>query len=300
VTVLDAAKAAAAALTPAERAVVEAVLAEPTGVAFGTVADLARRSGTSGPTVVRVARKLGFDGFRQLQAAVQAEMQAEVGGALAPAVERIRQRRAPGGGRGLEAAMAAEVANVEASLSAADTRAYATAVRLLADRRRQVFVVAGEAERGVAVTVADQLGQLRDGVTVVAGAPTRTAAQVAVAAGQRATVLAVDVRRYDAWLLDAVAALRVGGADVVAVTDGPLSPLTEGAAAWFAVRAEGAGPFDSHVGTLALLHALVAGVADRLRGSATARLEQIERAWQRTSAMHGAERGADVDPPRRF
>jgi DNA-binding MurR/RpiR family transcriptional regulator len=296
VTVLDAAKAAASGLTPAERAVVDAVLAEPTGVAFGTVADLARRSGTSGPTVVRVARKLGFDGFRQLQAAVQAE----VGGALAPAVERIRQRRPPRGGRGLQAAIAAEVANVEASLSAADTRAYATAVRLLADRRRQVLVVAGDAERGVAVTVADQLGQLRDGVTVVAGAPTRTAAQVAVAAGQPATVLAVDVRRYDAWLLDAVAALRLGGADVVAVTDGPLSPLTEGAAAWFAVRAEGAGPFDSHVGTLALLHALVAGVADRLRGSATARLEQIERAWQRTAAMCGAERGADPDSPRRF
>jgi DNA-binding MurR/RpiR family transcriptional regulator len=235
---------------------------------------------------VRVARKLGFAGFRQLQAAIQAEVQAEVGGGLAPAVERIRRRSGRRGNGALDAAIAAEVANVEASLSGADSRAYATAVRLLADRRRRVVVVAGDAERGVAVTVADQLAQLRDGVTVVAGPPTRVAAQVAVAAGQPVTVLAVDVRRYDTWLLDAVSALRAGGADIVAVTDGPLSPLTEGAAAWFAVRAEGAGPFDSHVGTLALLHALVAGVADRLRDTATARLEQIERAWQRTTALH--------------
>ncbi|MBA2283009.1 MAG: MurR/RpiR family transcriptional regulator, partial [Acidimicrobiia bacterium] len=64
-TIREAALAAAAdGLTPAERQVVEAVLAEPARVAFGTVAELAGRSGTSGPTVVRVARKLGYDGYR--------------------------------------------------------------------------------------------------------------------------------------------------------------------------------------------------------------------------------------------
>ena len=76
--------------------------------------------------------------------------------------------------------------------------------------------------------------------------------------------------------------LRHAGGKVVAVTDGPLSPLVTGAEAWFAVTAEGAGPFDSHVGTLALLHALVAGVADRLRGSATDRLDRLEAAWRTT------------------
>ena len=280
-TVLDAAKEAAAGLTPAERAVAEAVLADPARVAFGTVAELAARSGTSGPTVVRVARKLGYAGFRDLQAAVQAE----VGGGLAPAAERIR-RAAPARQSPLDRALAVELANVDSSLGAVDRRTLAGAVRLLADRRRRVLVVAGDAERGVAATFADQLGQLRDGVALVEGAPPRVAAAVAVAAGAPAVAVAVDVRRYDAWLLETVTSLRAGGADVVAVTDGPLSPLTEGAAAWFAVRAEGSGPFDSHVGTLAVLHLLVAGVAEALRGSAASRLEQIEASWQRTGALH--------------
>lgn len=280
-TVLDAAKVAAPGLTPAERSVVDAVLAEPMLVAFGTVADLARRSGTSGPTVVRVARKLGYDGFRRLQAAVQAE----VGSGLAPAVERIR--RAPGrAGDALGPAAAVELANVDTTLANADPHAYVTAVRLLADRRRAVLVVAGDAERGVALTFTDQLGQLRDGVTLVEGAPTRVAALVAVRTGEPMTAVVVDVRRYDAWVLDIVRRLRDAGADVIAVTDSALSPLTEGASAWFAVRAEGPGPFDSHVGTLALLHALVAGAATRLRGTATARLERIEAAWQDTGALH--------------
>ena len=51
------------ALTPAERRVAAVVADDPEAVAFGTVADVARRSGASGATVVRLATKLGFDGF---------------------------------------------------------------------------------------------------------------------------------------------------------------------------------------------------------------------------------------------
>lgn len=274
-------EAAEAGLTPAERQVVEAIVEEPSRVAFGTVAELAARSGTSGPTVVRVARKLGFGGYRELQAAAQAELGSAAD--LAPAAARIRataSRRDDPLGR----ALAVEVANVETTLRSADRTVYARAIRLLAERRSRLLVVGGDAERGLTQAFVDQLGQLRDGVELVDGTPPRVAAQVALA-GRTDVVVAVDVRRYDAWLLDAVAGLRDAGASVIAVTDGPLSPLVAGAAAWFAVRAEGAGPFDSHVGTLALLHALVAGVADKLRGPAVERLDRIESAWSSTGAL---------------
>lgn len=276
----DAAAAAADdGLAPAERLVVETILDAPARVAFGTVAELAARSGTSGPTVLRVARKLGFDGYRSLQAAAQAELT----GRLEPAATRIR-RTAAGADDPLGRAALAEVANVEATLRGVDPAAFTAAVRLLADRKRRVLVLAGDAEAGIAATAGSQLAQLRDGVEVLAGSPTAITARVAFA-GRADVVLAVDVRRYDAWVLDVLARLRDAEVTVVAVTDGPLSPLAAGAAAWFAVTAEGAGPFDSHVGTLALLHALVAGVADRLRGSATERLDRIEAAWSASGAL---------------
>lgn len=272
--------AAAGGLSPAERRVVEAVLSEPDRVAFGTVAELADRSDTSGPTVVRVARRLGFDGYRALQAAAQSELSR----GLAPAAERIR-RTASSRDDPLTRATAIEMRNVEATLEAVDPRSFSTAVRLLADRRRRLLFVAGEAEQGIAISAADQLAQLRDGVETVHGTPPHVAARVALA-GPADVVVAVDVHRYDAWVLDAVGALREAGATVVAVTDGPLSPLVPGAAAWFSVFAEGVGPFDSHVGTLALLHALVAGVADRLHSSATDRLDRIERGWRAAAVLH--------------
>ena len=68
-TIADRIAAAGASLTPTERRVAEVVTAEPTALAFDTVAELADRVGSSGPTVVRFAAKLGFDGYARPPAA---------------------------------------------------------------------------------------------------------------------------------------------------------------------------------------------------------------------------------------
>ena len=73
-------------LTPTERRIAEAVLAEPTLLAFGTVSDLATRMGTSRPTIVRFANTLGFKGYTQLQRHVRTELSHR----LARPSERIR------------------------------------------------------------------------------------------------------------------------------------------------------------------------------------------------------------------
>ena len=74
-------------LTPAERRVAEVVLDRPQLVAFGTVADLAEAAASGAATVVRLAGKLGYDGFTGLQASVQHAL----AGQLRPAAERIRE-----------------------------------------------------------------------------------------------------------------------------------------------------------------------------------------------------------------
>jgi DNA-binding MurR/RpiR family transcriptional regulator len=97
--------------------------------------------------------------------------------------------------------------------------------------------------------------------------------------GARATLVVIDLRRYERWLLDAVALAADLGHTIVACTDGPLSPLAMAATHSFTLAARSASPFDSHVGTLALLELIVAAVAERLRDTATSRLEQVESAW---------------------
>lgn len=256
-------------LSPAERRVADAIVADPSRVAFGTVASLAEHAGVSGPSVVRLAAKLGYDGF----AALQVDVQRELARQLRPAAERIRTEQATDVlGRTLDT----ELANVAATLERADRRAFSVAAALLADTKRAIWVLAGEATAGIASTIAANLDLLRPGVATIGGTPLAVARSVE-RVERRDVVLVLEVRRYERWVVDALDAVRER-ADIVAVTDSVVSPVADGAAATFVVDAAGPGPFDSHVATLALGNALVAEVAARLRRSATPRLDAIEAA----------------------
>ena len=264
-------------LSPAERQVAEVVLRDPEVVAFGTVARVAERAGTSGASVVRLATRLGFPGFSGLQAAVQAA----IGQQLRPAVERIRAEHGPDV---VTRSLQVELDNVQRTLSAVDTDAFATAVGLLADRRRHIAVIAGDAENGVGAMFATALSLVRAGVTQVSGSDVTVARQLA-GAGADTVIVAIDLRRYERWVVDHVARAVDGGATAIAVTDSLLSPLAAQAAVSFTVAAESAGVFDSHVGTLALTNALVTGTARHLRRSATARLDAVEAAWRAAGTL---------------
>jgi DNA-binding MurR/RpiR family transcriptional regulator len=275
-----------AVLSPSERQVAEVVLRDPETVAFGTVARVASASSTSGASVVRLANRLGYAGFSGLQAAVQSA----IGQQLRPAVERIRREH---GSDVVSRTLRAELDNVERTLSAVAPEAFDAAVDLLADRRREVLVVAGDAESGVGAMFAAMLALVREDVAQVGGSDVAVARRMA-GCGPDTVVVAIDLRRYERWVVDCVGRAVGAGATALAVTDSPLSPLaamTGGQPArshggvTFTVAAEGAGVFDSHVGTLALANALVTGTAARLRRTAARRLDAVEAAWRAAGAL---------------
>ncbi|MEY2448255.1 MAG: hypothetical protein QOH79_1731 [Acidimicrobiaceae bacterium] len=264
-------------LTAAERKLAEVVLADPQTVAFGTVASFARAAGTSGASVVRFANHLEYDGFIELQAAVQEELADH----LRPAVERIRQ---PAHDDIVGRTLAVEVDNVVASLEAIDRRVLAAAVTRLAAPRARVIVLPGSASFGVGYHLADQLGLLRDGVALAWGAPAPVTAALA-ALKRTDVVVAIDVRRYDVTVLDGAALSTKRGVPLIAITDSALSPLARRAIATFTIAGEGAGPFDSQTGAMAVSNTLVTAVAQRLRASATRRLDRVEQAWRAAGVL---------------
>ena len=264
-------------LTPAERRVAAVVLDQPQLVAFGTVADLARQATTSGASVIRLSTKLGFDGFSALQATVQRDM----GRQLRPATARIRQ---PESGDLLDRAAHLELDNVQSTLDNVDRARFELAIRSLANSASRILVVAGEASRGIGMQIVSDLSMLRPGVSQVSGSAVRVHRTLAdMRPGD--TLLMLDLPRYDAWLVEAAQAALSRHATVIALSDSVLSPLARRADLHFVVAAKGNGPFDSYVGALALIDVLVAGVADRLRATATESLDRIELAWSEAGVL---------------
>lgn len=274
-------------LTPAERLVASVLLADPQAVGFGTVAELAGRADVGVGTVARLAARLGYGGFSDLQRAVRRDLARQ----LRPAAERIHEPGPEADGAGDDPLRTAvvdhaelELENVRATLSAADPATLGHVVDRLADLGRPVAVLSGDASAGVARHLVDELAALRPNVVAVEGNEVATARAVALLPAD-ATVVVIDLRRYDRWVVDTARSAAHRGATVVALTDSELSPLAALARHTFVVAAAALGPFDSHVGTLALVHLLVALASRQLSPTAAARLDQIERAWQERTSL---------------
>src|SRR3954453_10202232 len=195
---------ASTSLTNAERRVAEVVLANPQLVAFGTVADLAEGAGSGAATVVRLATKLGFEGFSALQASIQQDLANQ----LRPAAERIRD---PAVHDSLNAHLQLELGNVQTTLGELDQEAVADVVAHLADPTHRIFVLSGDASRGVAAQFVGDLNALRTDVLLVDGNDVAVRRMVALMEENDALVT-VDLRRYDRWLVEAARkAAKPGG-----------------------------------------------------------------------------------------
>ncbi len=248
-TVVDRIVAQADRLTATERKIAAVLADEPQTIAFGTVAQVAQRAGTSGPSVVRLAVKLGYEGFVDLQAAVQSELARQLG----PARERIRQQPPV---ELVSRLQAAEQDNVVRTLHGVRKDALERTAARLADTAHRVWVFPGTDTAPVGMVLATQLGQLREGVALLWGSEIAVSRSLA---GLRPgdTLLAIDNHRYERWLVAMVNLAIDRGAGVVALTDSPLSPLARNAKEAFFVSARGIGPFDSLVGGVALANLLV-------------------------------------------
>ena len=188
-------------LTPAERRIADVVLTHPQAVAFGTVADVARRADTSGATVVRFAMKLGFSGFSELQE----EVQDELAHRLRPAAERIRERQPS---EVVARSMSLELDNVQGTLEGVDRERFVESIARLSDRKARVFVLAGVSVRGIGMVLADDLAMLRAGVELITDGDVQAARRLADV--EPADVLIVcDFRRYERWVLQAAVGQRI-------------------------------------------------------------------------------------------
>lgn len=258
-------------LSASQRRVAALVVGDPEAIAFGTVQSVAALAGTSSPTVVRFAARLGFDGYGGLRDAVRDEVSER----LRSAVARVRRPRQ---GPLLEQARAVEAANVERTFDGLDEQVVGEVADLLADTARRVWVLPSSQLAGLAAHFADDLTLCRGRVHLLDGPEFRVYTQLG---GLRPgdVLVTFDVQRHEAWLVRAQRAAVARGAVPVAVTDRlPCSfDLAGGHALTFAC--ETANPFESQVGAVAVANVLVTAVVDRRRPAIADRIATLEQLW---------------------
>lgn len=260
-------------LTPTERRIAEAVLAEPTLLAFGTVSALAEHVGTSRPTIVRFAVKLGFEGYSDLQAHIRRGMSRE----LSRPSQRIRQAEispAESAREPMERALARVFDGMDSNVLDIVVSRLASA--------DNVWVISGETSRAGAHALVSGLSIIRGGVRLLE--PHSVGVTLAESSSRDVAVV-LDFRRYRTEAIRTAQILAERGVSIVAITDGPLSPLAPLTDTRIDLDVPAVGPFDSSVPAVATAELLVALVATQLHDEATERIDRTEQMWEETKTF---------------
>lgn len=256
-----------------EMKVVRMLLANYPAAGLTTVSRLARQAGVSDPTVLRLAARLGFEGFAGMQEALLAEVEAHMRSPLTLAPEPAPPpRRKP---NPYQSFLAETLAQCEAMARATATADYEKAAVLLSDPRLRILCLGGRFSRFLAGILQRCLHHLRDGTQLLDGNAADLVDELA-GVGRRHVLAVFDYRRYQADVVRFAEQARERGAALILFTDAWASPIARHAQIVLTAPTATASPFDTLVTPLLQVEAVAVGVSQRLGADWRARAALLE------------------------
>jgi RpiR family carbohydrate utilization transcriptional regulator len=270
-------------LRPAERRVADVVLQRADAVIYMTLADLARESKVSEPTVIRFSRSVGCDGFQ--------EFKIRLAQSLATSYAYADLDITPEEGTEAYAGKVfkATVETLAAVHQALDMRALEAAVAAVAGAGRLEFFGLG-ASGAVAADAYHKFFRLVNSCAFYTDAHMQLMSASALVPGD--VVVAISHTGRTRELLESLPIARAAGATVVAITD-PDSPLAALSSLVLNVRVredtDTYTPMISRIAHLLVIDTLAVGVA-RSGGQATA--ERLHRMKESLHVARSPKRGS--------
>lgn len=246
-------------------------LEKPQELALGTVAALAEATEVQPSAMIRFANALGYRGFSEMQLVFRGHLM-ERSANYRDRIDQLRHKeatgqRAPAGVlHQLTGDSMTALGHLEDAVREVDLRA---AVRLIAKAGR-VHVLAQRRAFPIACYLAYALGQLELKTHLLDGAGGMLGQHLRLIDNSDVLVVA-SFRNYSPDVVHAAQACSERGIPVIAITDGPLSPLVEPAKVCFELAEDSSKPFRSLVAPMCLAQALVMSTGHHLVGKPSVR-----------------------------
>ncbi len=250
------------------RQVAEHMLAHPDDMAFQTTAQIAVSAGVQPSTLVRFAQALDYAGFSDLQQVFRARLRQQNSDHRAR-LAALRSGRPAEDGMArslLEGFVRASQASLEALQGRIQPAEIEAATNLLA-RAETIFLVGSRRMFPVVSYLAYAFGKLGIRSILVDNIGGLGGEQAAIATTSDA-MIAVSCAPYTPQTIEIAAQAHRNGVPVIALTDGPLSPLAMHCRRWLEVSEADFGEFRSMAATFALAMTLAVATAEKIRADA--------------------------------
>ena len=237
---------------------------------FMTASRLGESVGVSESTVVRFAAAMGYEGYPQLQRSLQE---------LDPSAA-------------LTTVLKSDMQNLRNTLEQVEQQVFDEVVQRLLNANA-VYVMGLRSAAPLAQFMGYYLNYIFDNVHLVSSGATDVFEEI-IKLRENDVLIGISFPRYSTRTLEAMRFAKRCGAQVVAITDGPMSPLAEIADLSLTARTDMASFVDSLAAPLSLINALLVTLGLHRKQALSQHFKQLESIWETYEVYLEEEGHGDV------
>ena len=246
--------------------------------AFMTANKLGQTAQVSESTVVRFAAELGYNGYPDMQKALQELIRGKL-----TSIQRIQVSSDQMSGSDiLGSVMQRDMNSIHDVIERLDREEFERVVDKLL-HAKHIYILGVRSSSFLAGYLNFYLHLIFKNVTLVQSSAAGEIYEQLVHIGQGDVLVSISFPRYSKMAIHAVEFACQRGGDVVAVTDSPMSPMYKMASASLLASSDMISFVDSMAAPLSLLNALILAVGQQRRDDLSATLAEMEQVWSKYS-----------------
>lgn len=244
--------------------------------AYMTAAKLGLTVGVSESTVVRFATELGYDGYPNLQRALQDMMRNKL-----TSVQRIEVTSNQIGNNDIfEKVLNMDIDKIKRTLEESSREDFYGAVDTIINAKK-IYIIGARSASALARFLAYYFNLMFENATFVNAASTSEMFEQIMRINENDVLIGISFPRYSTQTVKALQYASSNGAKVIAITDSKASPLANGADHLLLARSDMASFVDSLVAPLSLINALIVAIGIKKRDEVSHNFEMLEDIWEK-------------------
>lgn len=243
--------------------------------AFMTASRLGKTVGVSESTVVRFAVELGYDGYPEMQKAMQDMVLNRL-----TSVQRIEVANDRLGSQDvLSTVLQADADKLRQTAEIISRDDFQEAVNAIRNARR-IYILGARSVAPLANFLGYYLNFMFNDVRIITASGASEVFEKLIALGPEDVVVAFSYPRYSAATVKGAQYSRTTGATVIGFTDSRLSPLGQNSDYVVVAKSDMVSLVDSIVAPLSVINALIVALAAGQEQRLTKTFDALERVWE--------------------
>lgn len=243
--------------------------------AFLTASKLGKTVGVSESTVVRFAVELGYDGYPEMQKAMQEMVMNRLTSVqrMGIANDRIGNQDV------LSSVLQADADKIRQTSETVSREAFRQSVNAIL-RARRIYILGVRSASALANFTGYYLNYMFDNVQVITASGAGEMFENLVGVSNEDVILAFSFPRYSTATLKAAQYCRSVGATVIGLTNSNISPLAQSCDHVLAAKSDMVSLVDSLVAPLSVVNALIVSLASAREQELKKSFDTLERVWE--------------------